>query len=109
MDAEAIDMLRVDVIALGGITPTRELVALGRERGLQVSGHVSPETSVHLGVITETFARTGPDADRYDPSARLVRDGPSFAQGQITPNDLPGLGFDLEWAAFGLEDQETES
>ncbi len=78
------------------------MIRLAGAYGIPVSTHVQPETSVHLGVAVETFARGGTAVDRYDPAARLVVGGPSFAGGTTKPGSAPGLGFDLDWAAFGL-------
>jgi L-alanine-DL-glutamate epimerase-like enolase superfamily enzyme len=102
MDHEAVDVLRVDAVAIGGLTPASAMIRLAGAHGIPVSTHVQAETSVHLGVAVETFARTGSGVDRYDPAARLIVGGPSFDGGTATPGAAPGLGFDLDWAAFGL-------
>ncbi len=91
-----VDVLRLDVIAVGGITPARELIAWARERGVPVSGHVYPEVTAHLGIEVETFARGG---NPYDPAPTLIVDGPRFA-GRVTPPAGPGLGFSLDPARF---------
>ena len=48
LDAQALDVLRLDVLALGGVTPARRVEALAAERGLPVSFHIYPEVSIHL-------------------------------------------------------------
>lgn len=88
-----IDVARLDVVALGGITPAREFVAWAAERGVPVSCHISPEASIHLpGVMVETFPR-GPGGNPYDPSPTLIAGGPAYADGHATPPVGPGLGF----------------
>lgn len=91
-----VDVLRLDVIAVGGITPARELIAWARERGVPVSGHVYPEVTAHLGIEVETFARGG---NPYDPAPTLIVGGPQF-DGRVTPPTVPGLGFSLDPARF---------
>lgn len=96
---EAVDVLRVDVVAIGGITPAAPIVKWALETGTEVSLHVSAETSVHLGAGVETFDRS-PDGNRYDPSPTLVVGGPVFTSGWATPSADPGLGFELRDGAF---------
>ncbi|WP_025132539.1 mandelate racemase/muconate lactonizing enzyme family protein [Leucobacter sp. PH1c] len=98
----AVDVLRIDVVAVGGLTPARELRDWCAERGVPVSCHVYPEISVHLGAGVETFNRR-PEGNPYDPSPLLTTGGPTFAGGRATPPSAPGLGFALrpEHFAFG--------
>ncbi|MGN6428928.1 MAG: enolase C-terminal domain-like protein [Leifsonia sp.] len=89
----ALDLARLDVVALGGITPALEFLAWARERDLAVSCHISPEVCAHLpGVAVETFGR-GPEGNPYDPSPTLVTGGPAFDAGHARPGDEPGFGF----------------
>ncbi|MGW9159105.1 enolase C-terminal domain-like protein [Microbacterium sp. NPDC055665] len=91
-----VDALRIDVVAIGGVTPARELIAWAAERGVPVSGHVYPEVTAHLGIGVETFAR---GINPYDPAPSFVRGGPSF-EGRIRPTDAAGLGFALDPGVF---------
>jgi L-alanine-DL-glutamate epimerase-like enolase superfamily enzyme len=98
VEADAVDVLRLDVVAIGGVTPARELIAWAAAQGVPVSGHVYPEVTAHLGIGVETFAR---NANPYDPSPTFVRGGPAF-EGFVRPPRTPGLGFDLEPSVFNF-------
>lgn len=99
MSADALDVLRVDVVALGGVTPARQVIDLARRHDLFVSCHVYPEVTVHLGPSVETFDRA-PGGNAYDPAPTLVRGGPRFDQGTAIPPTAAGLGFDLDPGLF---------
>ncbi|MDR6867095.1 L-alanine-DL-glutamate epimerase-like enolase superfamily enzyme [Microbacterium resistens] len=94
-----VDVLRLDVVAIGGITPAREMIGWAAERGVPVSGHVYPEVTAHLGIGVETFARAG---NPYDPAPSFVRGGPRF-EGLVRPSPEPGLGFDLDPEVFDFD------
>ncbi|WP_337000486.1 MULTISPECIES: enolase C-terminal domain-like protein [unclassified Microbacterium] len=99
VEVGGVEALRLDVVAIGGVTPARELIAWAAERGVPVSGHVYPEVTAHLGIGVETFAR---GINPYDPAPSFVVGGPTF-EGRIRPTDAPGLGFALDPAVFGFE------
>lgn len=94
-----VDALRVDVVAVGGVTPARELIAWAGERGVPMSGHVYPEVTAHLGIQVETFAR---GVNPYDPAPSFITGGPRF-DGAVTPSSAPGLGFGLDPDVFRFE------
>ncbi len=92
----AVDVLRLDVLTVGGITAAIPLVGAAHREAVPVSFHISPETSVHVACglpgarDIETFDRTG---NRFDPSHELLSGGPTFTSGTATLTDRPGLGF----------------
>ena len=86
------------MVAIGGVTPARELIGWAAERGVPVSGHVYPEVTAHLGIGVETFAR---GINPYDPAPSFVLGGPSF-EGRIRPTDAVGLGFALDPGVFAF-------
>lgn len=94
-----VDVLRLDVVAVGGITPALDLIDWSTTRGVPVSGHVYPEVTAHLGIGVETFARGG---NPYDPAPSFIGGGPVFA-GTVTPSDAAGLGFALDPDVFTFE------
>ena len=99
VEVGGVDALRLDVVAIGGVTPAREVIAWAAERGVPVSGHVYPEVTAHLGIQVETFAR---GVNPYDPAPSFVTGGPLFA-GTVTPPQAPGLGFGLDPDVFRFE------
>ncbi len=86
VEVGGVEALRLDVVAIGGVTPARELIAWAAERGVPVSGHVYPEVTAHLGIGVETFAR---GVNPYDPAPSFVLGGPSF-EGRIRPTGCRG-------------------
>lgn len=102
VEKNAVDVLRLDVVALGGVTPARHLIAWAAERGVPVSGHVYPEVTAHLGIGVETFAR---GVNPYDPTPSFIVGGPDFS-GRVRPTDAPGLGFSLDSAVFDFDGEE---
>lgn len=104
VEHDAVDVLRLDVVAIGGVTPARELIAWASERGVPVSGHVYPEVTAHLGIGVETFAR---GVNPYDPAPSFIVGGPSF-EGQVRPADAVGLGFTLDPAVFAFDTSERD-
>ncbi|WP_411278063.1 mandelate racemase/muconate lactonizing enzyme family protein [Gaiella sp.] len=105
LDADALDVLRLDVLAIGGVTPARRAQALAVEHNVPVSFHVYPEVSIHLatctpGSLVETFDPDLPGGNPLDPAHRLSTGGPAFVEGMAVARDGPGLGFDLDWSLF---------
>jgi L-alanine-DL-glutamate epimerase-like enolase superfamily enzyme len=105
LDADAIDVLRLDVPAVGGVTPARRVLALAAERDVRVSMHIYPEVSVHLaplqpGTIVETFDPELPGGNPLDPAHVLRTGGPELVGGTAVAPEAPGLGFELDWERF---------
>jgi L-alanine-DL-glutamate epimerase-like enolase superfamily enzyme len=107
LEEDALDVVRVDVVAVGGVTVARTIQAMAAARGLPVSFHVYPELSVHLATvgagIIETFDREAPGGNPLDPAHRLIVTGAlAIERGTAIPPSAPGLGFDLDWPQFGF-------
>jgi L-alanine-DL-glutamate epimerase-like enolase superfamily enzyme len=102
--AGAIDVLRLDVIAIGGITPALDVLARADAAAVPVSFHVYPEISVHLATArarapwVELFDPAVPGGNPYDPAHRLIAAGAALEGGRLVAPDAPGLGlaFDPE-------------
>ncbi|UNK70739.1 enolase C-terminal domain-like protein [Microbacterium sp. H1-D42] len=100
VDVGGVDVLRLDVVAIGGVTPAREMIHWAGSRGVPVSGHVYPEVTAHLGIGVETFAR---GVNPYDPAPSFITGGPHF-EGRVRPADAAGLGFALDPTVFEFEE-----
>jgi L-alanine-DL-glutamate epimerase-like enolase superfamily enzyme len=104
--AGALDVLRLDVVCIGGFTPARSVLRLAAAYNVPVSFHVYPEMSAHLAVtssaLVETFERDLPGGNPLDPSDRLITGGPLFEGGLASLALAPGLGFDLDWDRFAM-------
>lgn len=104
LDAGAVDVLRLDVLAVGGVTPALGVLASARDAGVEVSFHVYPEISVHLAAAqprpawVELFDAGVAGGNAYDPAHLLVAGDPPLRDGRWVAHDRPGLGlaFDEE-------------
>ncbi len=93
--AGGLDVLRLDVATIGGITAAVRVIHRAEQWALPVSTHISTEVSAHLAAAfpavtsIETFDRSG---NRYDPSHELFRGGPEIVDGHAVLTERPGLG-----------------
>jgi L-alanine-DL-glutamate epimerase-like enolase superfamily enzyme len=103
LDAGVLDNLRVDIPALGGITPALRLMTKAAAAEIPVSFHIYPEISVHLAAaraqetIVETFDTTLPGGNPLDPAHTLTDAQPAVAGGRMTAPETVGLGIELAW------------
>lgn len=100
--ADAIDVLRLDVLAIGGVTPALATLERARAAGVEVSFHVYPEISVHLAAAqprpawVELFDAGAAGGNPYDPAHLLVAGEPPVRDGRWVASDRPGLGLDFD-------------
>lgn len=101
---EAVDVLRVDVGALG-ITGARQACALAETLRVPVSLHVYPELSIHVacataaGAMVESF---DPEDNPFDPTHVFVEGGPALSPGWATAPEEPGLGIHFDEERLAL-------
>lgn len=90
----ALDCLQLDLTRCGGYTGFRSCAAVAAARGLDVSGHCAPTLHASLsGVANMRHIEYFVDHARLEP---MLFDGiPAARDGQLTPNDTPGLGVTL--------------
>lgn len=100
--AGGVDLLRLHVSAVGGVTPTRKLVALCELTGVQTAWHgpadVSPvgvAANVTLSVTTSAFGIL--ESHEYPDAVHEVFPGtPHPRDGYLHPSPEPGWGVDLD-------------
>jgi mannonate dehydratase len=98
----AVDLLRVHVSTVGGLSACRKLVALCELNGVQTAWHgpgdVSPvgmAANIALDVTTSAFGIQ--EGHAYDERVREVFPGtPVAVGGYLYPSDAPGWGVDLD-------------
>jgi L-alanine-DL-glutamate epimerase-like enolase superfamily enzyme len=102
LDADAVDVLRLDVLAIGGVTPALDVLARARAAAVEVSFHVYPEVSVQLAAAqprpawVELFDASVPGGNPYDPAHLLVAGEPPLRDGRWVAPDRPGLGWEFD-------------
>ena len=100
-----IDFIRVHISDIGGLTPARKLAALCEWFGVRTAWHgpgdVSPvghAANLHLDLATPNFGIQ--EGYAFPAATQDVFPGtPEIRGGMLWPNDLPGLGIDLDEAA----------
>lgn len=97
-----IDFMRMHISAIGGLTPARKAAILGEAHGVRTAWHgpkdVSPvghAANVHLDVASANFGIQ--EFAGFTGAEREVFPGcPELRRGYLYPNDLPGLGVDVD-------------
>jgi L-alanine-DL-glutamate epimerase-like enolase superfamily enzyme len=95
LEAQAVDVLILDLARVGGVTPWRKIAALAHAHRIPVCGHVVPEIQLHLlaaipnGHLVEYVPR----------SAGILTSMPRLERGELVAPDAPGLGLELDDAA----------
>jgi mannonate dehydratase len=100
-----IDYVRCHLSAIGGITPARKLAAFCEVHGVRTAWHgpgdVSPvghAANLHLDVNVPNFGIQ--ELGAFSDAVHEVFPGtPEIVDGYAYPNDLPGLGIDIDVAA----------
>jgi L-alanine-DL-glutamate epimerase-like enolase superfamily enzyme len=95
LEAQAVDVLILDLARVGGVTPWRKIAALAHAHRIPVCGHVVPEIQVHL-----LCAVPNAHLVEYVPrSAGILTSMPRLERGELVAPDAPGLGLELNDAA----------
>jgi mannonate dehydratase len=105
LEQRAIDFARIRVPTLGGLTPTRKLVAACELFGVRIAPHgpgdVSPVAqAANLALDVSSPAFGIQEATRFREATLEVFPGaPVPERGTLYPSDVPGLGVDFDEAA----------
>ena len=97
-----VDLLRLHTSAVGGLTPTRKLVALAELSGVRTAFHspadVSPVgVAANLALDISTPAFGYQESHTYNAATHDVFPGtPVVREGYLYPSDAPGWGVDVD-------------
>jgi len=95
IEAEASDLLMLDVMKVGGVTGWLRAAALAEAHGLRVSNHLFPEVSAQLLCVTPT-AHWLEYADWFNP---ILEQPLRIDAGRAVPDERPGSGVTWDEAA----------
>ncbi|HEX7200476.1 MAG TPA: enolase C-terminal domain-like protein [Dongiaceae bacterium] len=104
IEADALDVARVDATTLGGYGPAKEVGRAAASRGMRVSFHERPEVHQHLafGLGLADHIEVFPTDRPFDCAHMLIKE-PAFARirdGRLAPPETPGSGLRLDEAAL---------
>ena len=94
-EAEAVDVVILDLARVGGVTPWRKIAALAQAHRIPVCGHVVPEVQVHL----LSAVANGHMVEYVPRSAGILKAMPRVENGELVASPGPGLGLELDEAA----------
>ncbi len=95
LEAQAVDVLILDLARVGGVTPWRKVAALAQAHRIPVCGHVVPEIQLHLLAAVPN----GHMVEYVPRSAGILTSMPRRERGELVVPDAPGLGLELDEAA----------
>jgi L-alanine-DL-glutamate epimerase-like enolase superfamily enzyme len=96
LEARAIDIVMIDVLRVGGITPWMKVAGMAEAFNVPVVSHLVPEIHVHLiGAIPN-----GLTVEYMPWSLRLFEETPALEGGLLVVPDRPGLGLAFDQAAL---------
>jgi L-alanine-DL-glutamate epimerase-like enolase superfamily enzyme len=104
IEADALDVARVDATTLGGYGPATEVGRAAASRGMRVSFHERPEVHQHLafGLGLADHIEVFPTDRPFDCAHMLIKE-PAFARirdGRLAPPETLGSGLRLDDAAL---------
>ncbi len=95
IQANALDVVMIDVMKIGGISGWIEASSLARAAGWPVSSHLFPEASAHL-MCADPGAHWLEWVDWANP---VLKEPYAVIDGHVTPPDRPGMGLDWDEGA----------
>ena len=90
--ANAVDILMIDLMRVGGVTQWRKAAALAEVFDVPVGSHLMPETNIQLMAATPNGAMT----DYMPWSLPLFKERPVIEDGEMIAPEGPGLGLELD-------------
>jgi galactonate dehydratase len=103
--AGAADILQPDLLLCGGLLEAKKIAAMAEAHYVTVAPHnplgpVSTAVAVQFAASTPNFLILEYQPDQRGPARELVRKPLAFEDGHVRIPDLPGLGIELNEAAF---------
>lgn len=100
VEEQAVDLLRIDATAIGGISLLRDLAAAAQRGRIRVSHHEHPETHEHcvFGLGFADHVEMFPTDRPFDQVHRIIETSPfdRVERGLIAPPTAPGTGVRLQ-------------
>lgn len=96
IENESVDIVMIDLLRVGGITPWRKVAAMAEAFNLPVVSHLVPE--IHIQLMASI--PNGLTVEYMPWSLRLWEDTPAFVDGSLEVPDKPGLGLAFDQAAL---------
>jgi L-alanine-DL-glutamate epimerase-like enolase superfamily enzyme len=95
LEAQAVDVLQLDVTRCGGITGALAIDALAWAHGVPTSLHCAPAASVPAGAAMRTLAHLEHFHDHVRIEDELFAGAPAPDGGALRPSERPGLGLEV--------------
>jgi L-alanine-DL-glutamate epimerase-like enolase superfamily enzyme len=95
LEAEAVDVLQLDVTRCGGLTGALAVDALAWAHGVPTSLHCAPAASVHAGAVMRTLVHLEHFHDHVRIEDAVFAAAPRAECGVLRPPDRPGLGLEV--------------
>jgi L-alanine-DL-glutamate epimerase-like enolase superfamily enzyme len=95
LEAEAVDVLQLDVTRCGGLTGALAVDALAWAHGVPTSLHCAPAASVHAGAVMRTLVHLEHFHDHVRIEDAVFAAAPQADGGILRPPDRPGLGLEV--------------
>lgn len=92
LEARSVDIVMIDVLRAGGITPWLKIAGMAEAFNLPVVSHLAPEIHVHL----VSAIPNGLTVEYMPWSSRLFREVPLPENGQLRVPQKPGLGLEFD-------------
>jgi L-alanine-DL-glutamate epimerase-like enolase superfamily enzyme len=107
---QAVDILRVDATASGGITGALTALEIAHAHGRRVLPHVFPYLHLqlacaHPSIVAVEFV---PPETGTDPVRSLLRSFPTIENGDMVVSEDPGVGVALDWDAVASRASVTK-
>jgi L-alanine-DL-glutamate epimerase-like enolase superfamily enzyme len=100
LEANALDVIRLDATTMGGIDAVRDLSTEGLRRGVRVAYHVHPEVHEHLvfGLGIADHVEMFPTDRQFDRLHDLIVNASydRVQKGYLSPSEMPGSGIKID-------------